>query len=148
MAEVQNFEAAKALLVNADGKVLILREATTYEEGTNHGIYGLPGGRLEPEEDFDDGLRREVKEEIGITDFEILHIVHQAEWSPIIKGNQCHIVGKFVVCRLLGDADITLSSEHDEATWIDPKERRNYDIMSRDDIAIDNLVAYIEQLAN
>lgn len=39
------FVAAKAVVQNEEGKVLILREATTYEESTNVGKYDIPGGR-------------------------------------------------------------------------------------------------------
>ena len=49
--------AAKAVIVK-DGKVLILREASTYTEGTNIGKWGSPGGRIEASESFFDGLRR------------------------------------------------------------------------------------------
>ena len=31
--------AAKALIVDENGRLLILREASTYDEGTNHGKY-------------------------------------------------------------------------------------------------------------
>jgi ADP-ribose pyrophosphatase YjhB (NUDIX family) len=58
--------AFKAVIVGNDGKVLILREADTYEEGANVGRWGVPGGRLEPEEPWQDGLRREVSEETGL----------------------------------------------------------------------------------
>ena len=58
--------ATKALIVNDEGQMLILREASTYEEGTNVGLYHLPGGRLNPGEAFSDGLKREVDEETGL----------------------------------------------------------------------------------
>lgn len=58
--------AAKALVVNSEGKVLILREANTYAEGTQTGKYGLPGGRLEQGESYEEGFVREVKEETGL----------------------------------------------------------------------------------
>lgn len=57
--------AAKGVIVNK-GRVLILREAETYIEGTNIGKYGLPGGRIELGESFMDGLHRETKEETGL----------------------------------------------------------------------------------
>lgn len=146
MSEVQNFKAAKALLVNEKGQVLILREAKTYTEGTNHGKYGLPGGRLKQGEEFEDGLRREVKEESGVTDFDILDTVHRDEWYPSISGQPCRIVGEFVVCKLIGEPQIILSSEHDDAKWIEPSNRRDHNIMPRDDVAIDNLAVYLQGL--
>jgi 8-oxo-dGTP pyrophosphatase MutT (NUDIX family) len=50
---------AKVILVNG-GEVLLLRH--TYEFGR----YGLPGGGLDGDEDPLAGLKREVKEELGI----------------------------------------------------------------------------------
>jgi len=50
---------AKVILVNA-GEVLLLRH--TYEPG----LYGLPGGGLDADEDPIAGLKREVSEELGI----------------------------------------------------------------------------------
>lgn len=58
--------ATKALIVNYKGQMLILREASTYEEGTNVGRYHMPGGRLNPGEAFLEGLKREVDEETGL----------------------------------------------------------------------------------
>lgn len=50
---------AKAVLVHG-GEVLLLRH--TYEPG----LYGLPGGGLDNGEDPLQGLRREVREELGL----------------------------------------------------------------------------------
>lgn len=60
--------AAKAVIVNGDGQVLILREApaATYSTNTKSGRYQLPGGRIKPGEKFEDGLLREVLEETGL----------------------------------------------------------------------------------
>ncbi len=57
--------AIKAVIVK-DKKVLVLREAVTYKEGTNHGRYHFPGGRLNIGEPFLQGLKREVREETGL----------------------------------------------------------------------------------
>ena len=47
MSEVILKVAAKAVIMNAEGKILIVREADTYEEGTKIGKWGLPGGRID-----------------------------------------------------------------------------------------------------
>ena len=39
------FVAQKAIIVNKN-KVLIIREASTYKDGTNIGKWGVPGGRI------------------------------------------------------------------------------------------------------
>jgi 8-oxo-dGTP diphosphatase len=97
--------------------VLVLREAKTYEEGTNIGKWGLPGGRLELGESYPDGLRREMKEETGldITPGELLAV---EEWRPTIKGVPHQIIAIFSVCRAKS-LDVKLSEEHDRYRWID-----------------------------
>src|SRR4051794_19103724 len=56
-------EAVRALLLDDDGHVLLVR----YEFPTAT-VWGLPGGGLEPGEDDIAGLRRELEEELGLTD--------------------------------------------------------------------------------
>ena len=64
--EPKLFIATKAVIVH-EGKILILREAGSYAEGTNMGRYDFPGGRLKPGEHFSQALGREVVEETGLS---------------------------------------------------------------------------------
>lgn len=130
--------AMKAVIVH-EGKVLILREAATYGDGTQRGRYHMPGGRVEAGENFEDALRREVREETGL-DVEIVMPVYVGEWRPVIKGVQNQIIGTFFICKPKGSNKITLSTEHDEFLWIDPKEQANYDLMGPEDKVIDKYV--------
>src|SRR5687768_11015180 len=90
--------ATKAIVVNDQHKILLLREAVTYEEGTNIGRYHLPGGRIEVGEPFLDGLKREVYEESGL-DITIGKPIYVGEWRPVIKGVAHQIVAIFFVCQ-------------------------------------------------
>jgi 8-oxo-dGTP diphosphatase len=126
--------AAKAVMTNDEGKVLILREASTYEEGTNVGKYGLPGGRINPGEVFLDGLRREVDEETGL-EVEVVRPVHVDEWRPVIKGTPTQIVGVFMLCEAAGST-VRLSDEHDDYKWIEPGEVEDYPLMEAEMRAI------------
>ena len=47
---MQLFVGAKGLVSRLDGKVLIVRESTSYKEGTETGKWDVVGGRIEPEE--------------------------------------------------------------------------------------------------
>ena len=133
--------AAKAILVNPEGKLLILREAKTYEEGTNIGRYHSPGGRIKPSESYEEGLRREVEEETGITDFEPIRPLFVGDWRPVIKGIEHHIIGIFTLCRTKS-SEVRLSSEHDDYQWIDIADRGKYDIMDPENKVIE---AYASQ---
>lgn len=126
--------ATKALIVNDNGQVLILREADTYEEGTNISRYGLPGGRIDPGEPFLEGLKREVYEETGL-DIEVKNPLYVGEWWPVIKGNKNQIVAIFFVCKAL-NSNVKLSEEHDDFQWITPEQAADYDFMPPDDKVI------------
>jgi 8-oxo-dGTP diphosphatase len=126
--------AAKAVIVNSAGQVLILREASTYDEGTNYGKYGLPGGRINPGEPFYEGLRREVQEEAGIA-IKARGPVHVDEWFPNIKGIANHIVGMFILCEPASER-VTLSEEHDDYKWIDADQTGDYNMMAAEAAAI------------
>lgn len=58
--------AVRALIVDDDDHVLLVRF-----EFPNASAWALPGGGLEPGETDEAGLRRELHEELGFTDFEI-----------------------------------------------------------------------------
>lgn len=118
MSEVNLRVAAKAAILH-NGKILILREANTYDEGTNIGKYGLPGGRINPEESFFVALAREVKEETGLS-VEVIKPVQVGEWWPEIKGQKNHIVAVFVEC-MADTNEVVLSEEHDSYEWVDSK---------------------------
>lgn len=59
-------EAARALVVDDDGCVLLVRF-----EFPGRTVWATPGGGLEPGEQPLDGLRRELTEELGLTDVDI-----------------------------------------------------------------------------
>jgi len=126
--------AAKAVIVR-NGKILILREAATYGEGTQRGRYHMPGGRVEIGEHFEAALRREVREETGL-EITIEAPFYVGEWRPVIKGQPNQIIGIFFVCRPT-TADITLSTEHDSYEWIDPARQADFDIMDPEDLVIE-----------
>jgi len=117
------FVATKAFIVN-NGKVLILRESSKYEDGSNAAKYDVVGGRLKPGQRFDDSLMREIMEETCMT-VKIGRPFHVGEWRPVVKGAQWQIVGTFFEC--FADSDIVkLSEDHDDFQWIDPLEYENY----------------------
>jgi 8-oxo-dGTP diphosphatase len=119
MTEPRLFVAMKAFIIHS-GKVLILRESSKYQDGSQIGQFDFPGGRVKPGERFDEGLIREVREETG------LHVrlgrpIAVNEWRPVVRDEPWQIVGAFILCE--SDTDqVTLSEDHDEYQWIDPKD--------------------------
>jgi 8-oxo-dGTP diphosphatase len=126
MDSVKLWVATKAL-VDHKGKVLILRESGKYADGTNAARYDVVGGRIEPGQRFDESLLREIKEETGLT-AEIGRPFYVGEWRPVVRGEQWQIVGTFFKCTVKTDK-VTLSEDHDEYLWIDPKDYKKYNLI-------------------
>jgi len=137
MEEVRQRIACKAV-IQYKSKVLILREASTYADGTNVGRYHLPGGRIEPGEPYLDGLAREIFEETGLQ-VAAGKPMFVGEWFPVIRGEQNQIVAIFFACIAQTD-QVRLSSEHDDYQWIDPKTYRDYDLMKPEDRVFEALL--------
>lgn len=124
--DIKIFVAMKAFIVH-NGKVLIIRESQKYKDGTQLEKWGFPGGRIVPGERFDDGLRREVKEETGLI-ITLGKPFFISEWRPIVRGEQWHIVATFLECFAATNM-VVLSEDHEEFKWIDPKDYKKYNII-------------------
>ena len=75
--------AARALLVTPDHRVLLARFDF---DGRN--VWALPGGGLDANESIEAGLRRELAEELGLTDFELgPHIWNREHIIPMHTGH-------------------------------------------------------------
>jgi len=119
------FVATKAFIKH-DGKILLLKESSKYEDGTNEGKFDVVGGRVEAGERFDTSLLREIKEETGLS-VRIGKVFFVDEWRPKVRDEEWQIVGIYFEC--FSDSDsVQLSKDHSEHIWIDPKEYKNYDI--------------------
>lgn len=120
------FTATKAF-ISYNEKVLILRESSEYEDGTNLNKYDVPGGRIKPRQRYDESLFREVKEETGL-EIKIGRPFHVDEWRPQVMGEAWQITGIFFEC--FSDSDnIILSKDHNRFKWINPQEYRNFNLI-------------------
>jgi len=133
--ETRLFVATKALIVR-DGRILILRESSTYTDGTNVAKFDLPGGRLTPGEAYNEALMREVREETGLS-ISIGKPIAVGEWRPQVRGESWQIVGIFFECSDMG-GEVVLGSDHDAYEWIDPTEHAAFPL-------IDNLHPVFER---
>lgn len=124
--EIKLFVATKAFIVYR-GKVLLLRESSKYEDGSNVGKYDVAGGRVVPGQRFDESLLREVTEETGLV-VSIGKPFYVGEWRPIIRDEQWQIIGVFFECYADSD-QVTLSQDHAEYLWIDPKNYTQCDLI-------------------
>ena len=121
------FTATKAFIFHK-GKMLIIRESKKYEDSTSDGLYDVVGGRVEPGQSFSESLLREIKEESGLTDIKIGRPFYVSEWRPTVRGEEWQIIGIFFICES-GSEEVTLSKDHDDYKWIDPKNYKDYNII-------------------
>jgi len=128
------FVATKAFIVH-QGKVLVLRESSKYEDGVHASRYDVPGGRMEPGQKFDESLWREVAEETGL-DIQIGRVFFVNEAWPVVRGEQWQIVRMFFECEADTD-EVRLSQDHDSYIWIDPADYQTVNV-------IDNLYPAFE----
>lgn len=134
--------AAKAVIVDKDGKVLVVREAP--EATRSHtGQYQIVGGRVDPGESFEDALHREVLEETGLK-VKILQPIYVGEWRPQVQGVQYQIIATFTLCTPL-TSTISLSEEHDDYQWVEPLNRKAIDIMVPDCYVVDRVAKLRKQ---
>jgi 8-oxo-dGTP diphosphatase len=121
---IRQFISTKAFIVHRD-KVLIIREADAYEDGVGAGKYEIPGGRVEPGEQFNDGLLREIREETGLESITVGKPFYVGEYRPVIRDEQWQVVAIYFECT--ADTDqVILSQDHDHYEWIDPLSYEDY----------------------
>jgi len=109
-------QVAVKAVIQAGKKFLIMREGQRRQ---------AVGGRLEKGEKLEVGLRREVKEETGITELEVGKVVHVDEWFAKPEGELKHIVALFFLCKTKS-RKIVLSDEHAEFAWVTTEDLESY----------------------
>ncbi|MDD5109859.1 MAG: NUDIX domain-containing protein [Patescibacteria group bacterium] len=124
--ETKQFIATKAF-VEYRGKILIVHESPGYQEGTAKGKFDVVGGRIKPGEHYQDGLKREVKEETGL-DITIGEPFYVDEWNPVVNGERWQIIGIYFKCQAAIDV-VRLSADHDAYRWINPATYREHNVM-------------------
>lgn len=120
----KKYVANKAVIVNQQGKILLVRDTGKLDHTGHDGKWDFPGGRMEAGETPHEGLLRELSEEIGLSpqDVQIDVPIHVGLWGAGGDILNHPIVGIFYLVRLIGNHEIRLSEEHNEFRWIDPQQ--------------------------
>lgn len=106
--------AAKAIVVNTTGEVLIIRRSP--RSSFWPGSWDLPGGKMDDRERLADTMVREVREETGLTvraseavPFHVSHFVKEPFWVTCVT----------FICPAF-EGEVRLSTEHVAHAWVVP----------------------------
>ncbi|WP_286075850.1 nucleoside triphosphatase NudI [Stenotrophomonas sp. 59] len=118
-------------LIQNQGAYLLCR--MPLDRGAFPGQWALSGGGLEPDERIEEGLRREIREELG----HALQIGAVQPWTfrddirtklyPDGSSEQIHMIYLIFDCEAL-NRDVTINEEFDAHAWVEPKDLGAYDL--------------------
>ncbi|MBP5888776.1 MULTISPECIES: NUDIX hydrolase [Streptomyces] len=120
-------EAARAIVLDADTRVLLLR----YDENDDvGGFWATPGGAVEKGEDHDTAALRELREELGIDEAAVELGAQVAERSTdhMVGGHEVRQVERYFLTRVsASDVDLSRATQPDnirEHRWWNLAELR------------------------
>lgn len=119
-----------AVVTRADGTILLTQRPKGKRDA---GLWEFPGGKLEPEESPEEGLKRELLEELGMEIEvdgieQVIH--HRYDWGPVLL--------LFYRCR-----PINRQLEHKDVAdhaWVAPEQLESYPILPADGPIVERLV--------
>jgi 8-oxo-dGTP diphosphatase len=113
----------KALILNEEGKILLLEKHPQNKAGRH---WDIPGGRIQKNEAFEEALKREVYEETSLqhlTDLRFFTMVMTERRITTPLGS-VKLALMVYFCNVKQRAPIRLSDEHIRFDWVDPKDVR------------------------
>lgn len=112
----------KAIVLSQERKMLLLRRSETDVRRPLQ--WDLPGGLLEDDEQLEDGVKREINEESGLT-VDVAGIIYTktevAKWIENNVARSCNTVRIYYLARATSD-QVELSFEHSEFCWVSLEE--------------------------
>ena len=107
-------DVVAAVILREDGSLLCCRRGP---DQTHPGCWEFPGGKLREAESAEEGLQRELLEELGLNirvEEELMQIEHDYQ--------EYHVQLRVFSCCLVDDDDALSLSVHDRAEWLRPEQ--------------------------
>lgn len=117
----------KGLIRNSEGKILVLKASLRNHTPDSLPYWDIPGGRVEEGDDPITTLRREIEEEIGVSEVtgpKLMTAVISRHEIPLNDGKRAGLVLMIYTVRIPGGSKIRLSPEHTDYEWVDTGEAR------------------------
>ena len=123
------FVAVRAIISDAEGKVLLLRRAQT---GYGCGEWCLPGGKIDYGQTAEEAIKMEIYEETSLRCLSVTFLFY-LDTLPTERMNT-HYITLFFECAVEGN--MRLNEESDEFVWIDRNQLNQYVIAFQNDEAL------------
>lgn len=105
-------------IIIRDGKLLLLERE---KSGYMGGLWDLPGGKLDNQEEPIEAARRELREEANLIGEEFVEIAHYSNADAQNDNSRFHTV-TFEVAEKDSSREVQLSDEHPRFCWVDARE--------------------------
>jgi len=110
----------KVLLRNSKGQLLFIKRSELLQN-ESEASWDIPGGRIEPHETLVEGLRREVREELGVELEGAPQLVNAQD--IFVPAKKLHVVRlTYVLDSDIDSATLRLSDEHQDIAWFSLQE--------------------------
>ena len=120
-------KVATCLLVNEDGKLLILKRSDKVR--TYKGMWGGIAGYVEKNEEPYETAVKEIREEVGIKeeDISLVKQLDPIDFTDFYKGERYNWKVFIFIFKIEKKGKINIDWEHLEYRWIPPSEIKKYD---------------------
>ncbi len=114
----------QAVVFDKDDKFLLLKYSDFYDKKTE-GKWTFPAGRLEDNENFEECLKREIKEETNLDVEIICQLI--SDIIKTVKGKKILTIS--YLCKP-NDKNVKLCKEHTNYKWVSLKEMKDLKLIN------------------
>ncbi len=119
LSRVGREDIAVIAVMERDRHILTGLRNYTKDKWKDVSVWTIPGGRCDEGETFEQTLRREVAEEVGITEFEVVDFIGEAAGAK--EGDTVEMF----FCRTTQDATLMEPEKFSEWKWVSVEEYLN-----------------------